>query len=102
MIALACGYTVDCILLWPLGGLALIGKSDRGTPLADLKVAVAGPLTHVPQLVVFAALAAVYGEVWPLPAGASMPAGWLTLELPQIPSPVLSPHTPSPLSETLK
>eukprot|EP00667_Euglena_gracilis_P008979 EG_transcript_9114 len=63
VIALACGYTVDCILLWPLGGLALIGKSDRGTPLADLKVAVAGPLTHVPQLVVFAALAAVYGEM---------------------------------------
>ncbi|GBG89071.1 hypothetical protein CBR_g48781 [Chara braunii] len=34
-------------LLWPLGGLAYVGHA--GTPQDDLKVAVAGPLTHIPM-----------------------------------------------------
>ena len=36
------------ILLWPLGGLAFVGHSS--SPSRDLWVAVAGPLTHLPQL----------------------------------------------------
>ena len=42
------GEAVACsILLWPLGGLAFIG--DSFSPLEDLQVALAGPLTHVPM-----------------------------------------------------
>ena len=41
------GGEVREILLWPLGGLAYVGHD--GDALADLKVAVAGPLTHVPM-----------------------------------------------------
>lgn len=35
------------ILLWPLGGLAYVGHTAG--PKADMVVAVAGPLTHVPM-----------------------------------------------------
>jgi len=42
------GGTVQGILLWPLGGLAFIGH-DAG-PKADIWVAVAGPLTHIPMI----------------------------------------------------
>lgn len=41
------GGQVHGILLWPLGGLAFIGHS--GDAWDDLKVSIAGPLTHVPQ-----------------------------------------------------
>lgn len=41
------GGQVHGILLWPLGGLAFIGHS--GDAMDDLKVSIAGPLTHVPQ-----------------------------------------------------
>eukprot|EP00270_Netrium_digitus_P002258 TRINITY_DN12544_c0_g1_i1.p1 TRINITY_DN12544_c0_g1~~TRINITY_DN12544_c0_g1_i1.p1 ORF type:complete len:285 (-),score=48.84 TRINITY_DN12544_c0_g1_i1:158-1012(-) len=39
---------VDHILLWPLGGLAYVGHG--GGPKDDIKVALAGPATHIPQL----------------------------------------------------
>lgn len=42
------GAAVHGILLWPLGGLAFVGHSS--SPARDLLVAVAGPLTHLPQL----------------------------------------------------
>lgn len=43
-----CGGEVLEILLWPLGGLAFIGKLD--TAEKDLRVAAAGPLSHIPQV----------------------------------------------------
>eukprot|EP00775_Hariotina_reticulata_P003588 gene3588-3854_t len=43
------GGEAHSILLWPLGGLAFIGH-DKG-PKADIWVAVAGPLTHVPMTI---------------------------------------------------
>ena len=43
------GGTVDSIILWPLGGFALCSPTDKG-PEGDLKVAIAGPLTHIPQI----------------------------------------------------
>uniref|UniRef100_A0A7S2ER85 Peptidase M50 domain-containing protein n=1 Tax=Trieres chinensis TaxID=1514140 RepID=A0A7S2ER85_TRICV len=42
------GGVVEGIVLWPLGGFTLCGPTDGGAS-ADLKVAVAGPLTHIPQ-----------------------------------------------------
>jgi Zn-dependent protease len=42
------------ILLWPLGGLAYCSSGD--TPKADLVVALAGPLTHLPQYFLWLAL----------------------------------------------
>ena len=62
------------ILLWPLGGLAFVGHSS--SPRKDLWVAVAGPLTHLPQLAFWMAVevgsfaAAGFGprviwRVWP-------------------------------------
>jgi Zn-dependent protease len=48
------GGQVDQILLWPLGGLAFCG--GVGSPAEDLKVAIAGPVTHVPQALVWLVL----------------------------------------------
>ena len=42
------GGSVDSIIMWPLGGLALCGGTTD--PWQDLKVAVAGPFTHLPML----------------------------------------------------
>lgn len=39
------------ILLWPLGGLAFIGHTAG--PKADMWVAFAGPLTHIPQVILY-------------------------------------------------
>jgi len=64
LIALRCGQTVDHILLWPLGGLATIGHSESATPLVDLKIAVAGPLTHLPQLALWLALSLCFGGIY--------------------------------------
>lgn len=54
------GGEVGGIILWPLGGFALCGPTDRGAS-GDLKVAIAGPLTHIPQMLtwlgVYAAVA---------------------------------------------
>jgi len=44
----ALGGTIGGIVLWPLGGLALCGSTGRG-PCGELKVSIAGPLTHIPQ-----------------------------------------------------
>lgn len=51
-----CGGEVLEILLWPLGGLAFIGKLD--TAEKDLRVAAAGPLSHIPQIFLFMILTA--------------------------------------------
>jgi hypothetical protein len=48
---------VDQILLWPLGGLAYCGHG--GSPIDDFKVAISGPLTHIPQTLVWLALLAI-------------------------------------------
>ena len=50
------GGQVHGILLWPLGGLAFIGHT--GDALDDLKVSIAGPLTHIPQSLVWLVLLA--------------------------------------------
>lgn len=42
------GGEVGGIVLWPLGGFALCGPT--GTLSGELKVALAGPLTHIPQM----------------------------------------------------
>jgi len=49
------GGSVQRILLWPLGGLAFCGHG--GGPKSDLIVALAGPLTHIPQWLAWRALA---------------------------------------------
>lgn len=41
------GY-VTSIMLWPLGGLADCGHTDRGAHCKSLWVSLAGPLTHIP------------------------------------------------------
>ena len=41
------GGTVGGIVLWPLGGVALCGPTEALS--GDLKVALAGPLMHVPM-----------------------------------------------------
>ena len=42
------GGEVGGIVLWPLGGFAMCGPTEGGCK-GDLKVALAGPLTHVPM-----------------------------------------------------
>ena len=54
------GGQVHQILLWPLGGLAYVGHD--GDAADDLKVSIAGPLTHVPQCLVWLVLLAVSDE----------------------------------------
>ncbi|GFR46775.1 hypothetical protein Agub_g8403 [Astrephomene gubernaculifera] len=46
--ARAVGGSAEGVLLWPLGGLAFLGHNAG--PKADMWVAVAGPLTHVPMV----------------------------------------------------
>jgi len=53
------GGEVDGILLWPLGGLAYVGHA--GGPKKEILIALAGPLTHVPQVLMWGfILAGVY------------------------------------------
>eukprot|EP00882_Tetradesmus_deserticola_P016313 GHRQ01017415.1.p4 GENE.GHRQ01017415.1~~GHRQ01017415.1.p4 ORF type:complete len:171 (+),score=30.14 GHRQ01017415.1:129-641(+) len=69
------GGRVEGILLWPLGGLAFIGHAKG--PKADMWVAFAGPLTHIPMTafwvgILFAATFIAYGTTaiqlaWPHP-----------------------------------
>ena len=54
------GGMVEGILLWPLGGLAFIGHS--GEAKEDLFVSVAGPLTHIPQMIVWVILLAASAD----------------------------------------
>ncbi|GFH15255.1 uncharacterized protein HaLaN_11450, partial [Haematococcus lacustris] len=51
------GGVVQGILLWPLGGLAFIGHTAG--PKADMWVAIAGPLTHLPMTGFWLAMLAV-------------------------------------------
>ena len=51
---------VERIVLWPLGGFALCGSTDGGAA-ADIKVAIAGPLTHIPQGLFWILIYAVAG-----------------------------------------
>jgi len=51
------GGRVQRILLWPLGGLAFCGHG--GGPKGDLLVALAGPVTHLPQWLAWRALLAL-------------------------------------------
>lgn len=48
------GGSVGGIVLWPLGGFALCGPTDA--LIGDLKVALAGPMTHVPMGVIWWAI----------------------------------------------
>lgn len=66
------GGTVDAILLWPLGGLSFVGRTP--STRADLKVAAAGPASHLPQVALLLggyflveALASSEGEHWGQP-----------------------------------
>lgn len=54
--ARAVGTHVEEILLWPLGGLAFIGRSPSAC--ADMQIAAAGPASHVPQILLLLALLA--------------------------------------------
>jgi Zn-dependent protease len=48
------GIPCSHILLWPLGGLAVLGPgSSPITANIDLKVALAGPFTHLPQFLIW-------------------------------------------------
>jgi len=47
------------IILWPLGGFALCGPTECGAP-GDLKVALAGPLTHIPQMLFWVIMYAAF------------------------------------------
>jgi len=62
------GGVAKCILLWPLGGLAVLGYS--ASPLEDMQVALAGPLTHLPM-----------GALWAALVAAAHPEHRLTLRL---------------------
>lgn len=44
------GGTPVCIIMWPLGGLALCGRLDPATPKSMALVAAAGPATHILQM----------------------------------------------------
>ena len=61
------GGTVDGILLWPLGGLSFLGPTDALE--GDLKVALAGPMTHIPMgflwWAIYAAVKGPYRSLWP-------------------------------------
>jgi hypothetical protein len=55
------GADVHGILLWPLGGLAFVGHST--SPKTDLFVSISGPLTHVPQFLIWFALLGISSHV---------------------------------------
>ena len=55
------GAEVHYILLWPLGGLAFVGHSS--SPARDLAVAIAGPLTHIPQALVWVGILALSAHI---------------------------------------
>ena len=79
--ALKLGGDVSKILIWPLGGLAYISFFGDSNPKADALVAIAGPLTHIPQIAFW--ISAMYlsnnGQVslfWPVDWGFNF---WLAL-----------------------
>lgn len=75
------GGEVSQILIWPLGGLAYISFFGDSNPKADALVAIAGPLTHIPQFLVwYSAMYVSNGGVvrllWPVDWGFNF---WLSL-----------------------
>lgn len=54
------GGTVEKLVLWPLGGLEIYGPSPSYGVIGDLKVAVAGPLTHFIQMIVWLVCYAIF------------------------------------------
>jgi len=52
LVTLKLGGRVGGIVLWPLGGFALCGPTDKGAN-GDFLVAIAGPLMHIPQSLVW-------------------------------------------------
>ncbi|BDA42636.1 probable zinc metalloprotease Rip3 [Coccomyxa sp. Obi] len=55
------GAEVHGILLWPLGGLAFVGHTT--TPKKDAFVSISGPLTHIPQFLIWFAILAISSHV---------------------------------------
>jgi len=53
-----CGCDPDCILLWPLGGLSIIGAGEI-SPKQQILVSASGPGMHIPMFLLWAALLAV-------------------------------------------
>ena len=53
------GGDVGGIVLWPLGGFALVGPTDCGAS-GDFRVALAGPLTHIPQMAFWVVMFAAF------------------------------------------
>lgn len=53
------GGTVDSILVWPLGGFAFCGPTEGegySSLINELKVAIAGPATHIPMALLWWAI----------------------------------------------
>ena len=48
------------IVLWPLGGFVICGPTE--TVKGDFLVAIAGPLTHLPQMAVWVVIFAIIEE----------------------------------------
>ena len=53
------GGRVKLILLWPLGGVAYLSMFGAQNPFADALVALAGPATHIPQVLFWLLLMAI-------------------------------------------
>ena len=98
------GIPCSHILLWPLGGLAVLGPgSSPITANIDLKVALAGPFTHLPQFLIWYLVTFAFPGVCPVPSAigpassASRPLSLYFSALPLLSSSVhLPPHPPPP------
>jgi Zn-dependent protease len=53
LMAIRLNGDVNLILLWPLGGVAYISFFGNANPKADILIAIAGPLTHIPQIIIW-------------------------------------------------
>ncbi|MBI2931565.1 MAG: hypothetical protein HYY16_07920 [Planctomycetes bacterium] len=56
------GQHADQILLWPLGGLAYVGRTHD--PRQDIKISAAGPLAQVPIALLCIAILLAVGKPW--------------------------------------
>ncbi len=79
--AVVLGGDVSQILIWPLGGLAYISFFGDQNPKVDALVAIAGPLTHIPQVglwyvAMYASNRGVVELFWPVQWGWDF---WLAL-----------------------
>jgi len=59
--SLRLGCDVECIILWPLGGLSMCAAT--ATASDSLKVSLAGPLTHSHSHVLILEVGAIYGVI---------------------------------------